>query len=282
MNIPTSLLSFNIVIVSGNKNVVSEPLPILIPQGCGNSDRQFGIEGEGVSLANLSSQSTLNHLVYAINKIKDGIETSEVKMHFYECFPRDYRLPQNLPFIYERDSIENREPWQEARIAILEIAYRAKNLFSVSFLPEDPLVKQTLYMRKGYVAGSFIMKGYRDGGVEEGTQMTSFNSKSSSSNASEKDAENCKFLTGMLKPYPTFSSSLCRCDERLEDISNIWAVSSNYDLPLPIENLEAGNLKKSLTKMTQLFVKDRASRMAIIYLQPLDLANPVKKLIIIK
>jgi hypothetical protein len=283
--LPTNLLSFEYMTISGHREIIVDSMQVpaaLTPQQCSASQRFDSAMGGLTSATQTSTLSTLNDISLAINALQKDAERAQVRVYTHRQFPLNTARPVAAPSIYERDQLEQLEAWQAARLQMLEIAYQTVNIFSISFLPEDPTCHQTWYLRKCCMQDPFILKGYQQGWIEPNTSMTHFVTEEKKTTLAKEDSVPLRPLTGMLKPYPTFSSNRCDPDLRLEDSSIGWQISAENNIPLPIEELVAGEFKDSMVQIAQLFMQDKALKVSIIYVQTVDALPVAKRLLLVK
>lgn len=171
--------------------------------------------------------SVLNPIAYA-QDCKD-VEKTVVFESFEAVFPLD--KARQTPWVYE--SCLDDDYWNP-RILMLQTAYRCRSIFTVSVVPTNPDIRQTLYQKHilqpapawfdpnlSYVP-EFIVRVIYDNHSETVTE---------SKNESKK-------LTGFLKPFDTYNCSVYTPDPIFNTIQAVVLESCN-DLPACVKSITA-------------------------------------------
>jgi len=154
------------------------------------------------------------------------------------------------------------ELWEESREKMLKIAFDSNNIFSISFKPKNPTKYQALLLKNNKCEGESYSESFSK--VEAGTTK-----EKDSLTPSEQPTK----IVGFLKPYPRYSSKDFAPDESFKQIPPKKPDECDFSDVQPPE------LRETLTEILRNFEEDyEAEEIALIYFQPQDASNPVRKL----
>lgn len=197
-------------------------------------------------------------------------------------FKYDHK-PAEIPFIYERDTKVISESERESgvwnpRIIALKEVYAEKDIYSISFVPHDETVSQTLYYKKRLYQEPMLQYTEAHGdysGYEKGYYKTSY----------ERGQEGTEILIGFVKPYNTFKSPYKseidpeNCPNNVEQKT----IETVQDVELALTSFSSPTLRKRMETILFAFLCDGPAKgLGITYLVPHDQARPVRQVVYLK
>lgn len=195
---------------------------------------EMSVEDKTIFIEESLEEYKENRMLYS------SLSESLVKQKTHKFLKADF---DPYDYIYEyKNKLE--ETWN-ARVLFFHQIFLSKSIFSVSIIPFDPHVRQTIFYKKGYT--NHILTSYDKERIINDTESLTVNLPAISGVTA--------ILKGFFKPYPDFDSALAvpEFDPKSFPAINVW---NKENIENPFEGINNDAIRQQVIAVVNTFEND--------------------------